>query len=85
MPEQRCQIRKRPDQVKEVGGGAEHLAEEAIDAAAYGITDTIKGVRGVARWRLHALHSQLPLGSAADICSLCDTSWEGRAVRYMYK
>ena len=32
----------------------EHLTEEAIDAAAYGITDTIKGVTEVARCCMHA-------------------------------
>ena len=43
-------------QVKEVGEGAELLAEGAIDAAAYGITDTIKGVAQVARYGAACAH-----------------------------
>lgn len=69
-----------PDQVKEVGGGVEHLTEEAIDAAAYGITDTIRGVTEVARWRTHAcpLHaSGLLTGIALCQCWGCEDGQGG--------
>ena len=57
-------------QVEGVVLGAEHLSEEAVDAAAHGITDTLRGVTGVAKGAvatlLHAIRDRRHGGSCEE-------------------